>query len=101
MAVNIKEKEEKIEPKNLVKSDYKLNDNSPTYNSFNQNNINKNTISAYNSKSFHNLQNDIKSTSIMSNKEKNEFILYGNNPKAIDKKFFMTDKKLLDLEEYK
>ena len=36
----------------------------------------------------------------MSNKEKNEFILYGNNPKAIDKKFFMTDKKLLDLEEY-
>ena len=100
LAVNIKEKEEKIEPKNLVKSDYKLNDNSPTYNSFNQNNINKNTISAYNSKSFHNLQNDIKSTSIMSNKEKNEFILYGNNPKAIDKKFFMTDKKLLDLEEY-
>ena len=100
LAVNIKEKEEKIEPKNLVKSDYKLNDNSPTYNSFNQNNINKNTISAYNSKSFHNLQNDIKSASIMSNKEKNEFILYGNNPKAIDKKFFMTDKKLLDLEEY-
>ena len=100
LAINIKEKEEKIEPKNLVKSDYKLNDNSPTYNSFNQNNINKNIISAYNSKSFHNLQNDIKSTSIMSNKEKNEFILYGNNPKAIDKKFFMTDKKLLDLEEY-
>ena len=100
LAVNIKEKEEKIEPKNLVKSDYKLNDNSPTYNSFNQNNINKNTISAYNSKSFHNLQNNIKSTSIISNKEKNDFILYGNNPKAIDKKFFMTDKKLLDLEEY-
>ena len=99
-AVNIKEKEEKIEPKNLVKSDYKINDNLSTYNSFNQNNINKNTISAYNGKSFHNIQNDIKSTSIISNKEKDNFILYGNNPKAIDKKFFMTDKKLLDLEEF-
>ena len=100
LAVKFEENEEKIEPKNLVKSDYKLNDNSPTYNSFNQNNINKNTISAYNSKSFHNLQNDIKSASIFSKEEKNELILYGNNPKAIDKKFFMTDKKLLDLEEY-
>ena len=27
-------------------------------------------------------------------------ILYGDNPRAIDKKFIMTDKKLLDLEEY-
>ena len=33
-------------------------------------------------------------------KKKNELILYGNDPRAIDKKFFMTDKKLLDLEEF-
>ena len=46
------------------------------------------------------MQNDKKSTSILSKEEKNELILYGNNPKAIDKKFFMTDKKLLDLEEF-
>ena len=98
-AVNIKEKENKIEPNNLVKSNYKATDNFPTCNSNNQNNI-KNTISAYSRKNIQNLQNDIKSTSTVSNKEKNEFILYGNNPKAIDKKFFMTDKKLLDLEEY-
>ena len=32
--------------------------------------------------------------------ETNELILYGNDPRAIDKKFFMTDKKLLDLEEF-
>ena len=97
--VNIKEKENKIEPNNLVKSNYKATDNFPTYNSNNQNNI-KNTINSYSRKNIQNLQNDIKSASIISNKEKNELILYGNNPKAIDKKFFMTDKKLLDLEEF-
>ena len=44
-------------------------------------------------------EKDTKNNSALK-KESNELILYGNNPKAIDKKFFMTDKKLLDLEEF-
>ena len=33
-------------------------------------------------------------------KNNNELFLYGNNPREIDKKFIMTDKKILDLEQY-
>ena len=83
---------EKIEPKNLNKEVKEEKENLDTSNS-NKNNKKdniKNTIR--NSK-------DIKSNSSLK-KESNELILYGNNPKAIDKKFFMTDKKLLDLEEF-
>ena len=83
---------EKIEPKNLNKEVKEEKENLDTSNS-NKNNKKdniKNTIR--NSK-------DIKSNSSLK-KESNELILYGNNPKAIDKKFFMTEKKLLDLEEF-
>ena len=47
--------------------------------------------------------NIIKKESINKNyntNNNNELILYGNNPKEIDKKFIITDKKILDLEEY-
>ena len=87
---------EKIEPKNLNKEvkeeKEKEKENLDTSNS-NKNSkkdIMKNAL--INSK-------DIKNNSSLK-KESNELILYGNNPKAIDKKFFMTDKKLLDLEEF-
>ena len=98
---NTKETQDKIEPKNLTKTNYDTKDNLISSNSINNCNANKNIIgNTNNNRNIHNLQNEIKSASIMSNKEKNELILYGNSPKAIDKKFFMTDKKLLDLEEY-
>ena len=83
---------EKIEPKNLNKEVKEEKENLDTSNS-NKNNKKdniKNTIRN---------SNNIKSNSSLK-KESNELILYGNNPKAIDKKFFMTDKKLLDLEEF-
>ena len=83
---------EKIEPKNLNKEvkEEKENIDTSISNKNNKKDNTKNTLR--NSK-------DIKSNSSFK-KESNELILYGNNPKAIDKKFFMTDKKLLDLEEF-
>ena len=102
---SLKEKE-KIEPKNLIKAIQEEKENlnfSNTRRSRDDNifkNINKKREKSKNNKNnIINLQKDIKPVSTLS-KEKCELILYGNNPKEIDKKFFMTDKKLLDLEEF-
>ena len=87
---------EKIEPKNLNKEvkeeKEKEKENLDTSNSNKNSKKDSMKNALINSK-------DIKNNSSLK-KESNELILYGNNPKAIDKKFFMTDKKLLDLEEF-
>ena len=85
---------EKIEPKNLNKEvkEEKEKENLDTSNSNKNSKKDSMKNALINSK-------DIKNNSSLK-KESNELILYGNNPKAIDKKFFMTDKKLLDLEEF-
>ena len=100
----ISKEKEKIEPKNLIKT---IQEEKENINSGNSSNIRENTIikNMYNKidKSNNNKNDNItqqKETKPILSKEKNELILYGNNPKAIDKKFFMTDKKLLDLEEF-
>ena len=101
---NTYKEKETIKPKNLNKviQEEKENINSANSYKFRENNIFKNIYnkidkSNNNKNDILNLQKDIKPKL---SKEKNELILYGNNPKAIDKKFFMTDKKLLDLEEF-
>ena len=46
------------------------------------------------------LKNEKENKNNNKSENNNELILYGNNPRAIDKKFILTDKKLLDLEEF-
>ena len=95
---------QKIEPKNLVKiiKEEKENLDSSISNK-NQDNLITSTDNKINFKNtcnnVCNSENTIRSNPSLGN-NKNEFILYGNNPKAIDKKFFLTDKKILDLEEF-
>ena len=113
-------KKNEIEPKNLMKSIKEEKENIEAIGTQEKNdktdigiNIKDNNeifIEQYNKTDFINdihyskkLNNEIeKEKKPYSNhtKKKNEFILYGNDPRAIDKKFFMTDKKLLDLEEF-
>ena len=99
----------KIEPINLNKAatEEKENIDPSNSNKYNENKLinlnNKRDNYKNNLRNSRKLNNEseghLKSLSSI-NKEKNDLILYGNNPKAIDKKFFMTDKKLLDLEEF-
>ena len=106
---SIEKEKEKIEPKNLNKttneekeildsSDSNKNNNNLFLNINNKKDIIRNSLK--NSRKINSeYEKEIK-LNLSLKKEKNELILYGNNPKAIDKKFFMTDKKLLDLEEF-
>ena len=115
---SLDKEKEKIEPKNLIKDNKEVkeiedlisnNSNKIDENIFfnsgnNEDNViikdklhsskklkNENENEKYIIKSYTSLNKEIKT---------NDLILYGNNPKAIDKKFFMTDKKLFDLEEF-
>ena len=112
---SLDKEKEKIEPKNLIKNNKKeqeiidlelnnsnLSDDNVFINTGNKDdNIIKDKLH-YSKKLKNENEKNIISPYTSLNKEtkSNDFILYGNNPKAIDKKFFMTDKKLLDLEEF-
>ena len=80
-----------------------LNSNRDNVNDSNKKTENINNINNYNfslNKLINEKENNSKIKNDNDNNNNNDLILYGNNPKAIDKKFIMTDKKLLDLEEY-
>ena len=97
-----------IEPLNLVKTiqeEKEITGSSTmrdkTFLNSNRDNIESNKNKNNNSFCLNKLINekDNKKNELNDNNN-NEFFLYGNNPREIDKKFIMTDKKLLDLEEY-
>ena len=110
---SIEKEKEKIEPKNLIKT-IKENEKEKEHLDLSDSNNKNNEIIFINiNNSRDNVKNSLRNIKKINNenakdirlnsslkRESKELILYGNNPKAIDKKFFMTDKKLLDLEEF-
>ena len=113
-----------IEPLNLIKTiqeEKELPDSSSSLrykvdtmllNSNHEHNNYSNKKTELNTNSFNNTINSINLNRLINEKEFNalnvksnnknneELLLYGNNPREIDKKFLLTDKKILDLEEY-
>ena len=110
-----KNNKHRIEPLNLIKTikeekempdsstqrdkpDIFINSNRENNNNSNQKSDNINNNSSL--KKLINEKDNDKNKINNNNIKNNELILYGNNPREIDKKFILTDKKILDLEEY-
>ena len=96
-----------IEPLNLVKTiqeEKEITGSSTmrdkTFLNSNRDNIESNKNKNNNSFCLNKLINEKDNKKNELNDNNNELFLYGNNPREIDKKFILTDKKLLDLEEY-